>query len=75
LCHVHGTEEEWLIENNQKCMKEDIVCPLGLCDGSGEIDCMDTVFAGEPHTALIGSRRCEHLSEEDDFSGATEGDR
>jgi hypothetical protein len=28
------------------------------CGGTGELDCMDAVYPGEPHMAMVGTRKC-----------------
>lgn len=30
-----------------------------MCNGTGEIDCMESVYPNEPHMAMVGSRTCE----------------
>lgn len=47
----------------KKLEKEDI-CPD--CDGTGEVDCMETVYPGEPHMAMVGSRKCDCQINEDE---------
>lgn len=36
-----------------------------MCRGTGEIDCMEAVYYGEPHMAMVGSRICECKLEEE----------
>lgn len=51
----------------EQTTEEETTCPLGICDGSGEVSCMDTVWPGEPHMADVGTRKCEcRLEEEED---------
>lgn len=52
-----------------KCKKEcDVEEICALCDGTGEVTTMETVWAGEPHTAPIGTEKCIcQLKEEDEY--------
>lgn len=36
------------------------------CGGTGEITTMETVYAGEPHTAPIGTARCPDCNAPDE---------
>lgn len=29
-----------------------------FCEGEGEVPCMEYVYAGEPHQAMIGTQKC-----------------
>lgn len=46
-------------------IKEIVVCDL--CDDTGEIPCMDYVYNNEPHTAMVGSRKCSCQLKTDDI--------
>lgn len=37
-----------------------------ICGGTGEVTTMEPVYAGEPHTAPVGSRRCECTIDEEE---------
>ena len=41
-----------------------------FCGGSGEVGVMEQVWAGEPHTAMIGSQPCVCQIDDSDMSGA-----
>lgn len=30
-----------------------------MCDGTGEVSCMEAVYPGEPHMADVGTQTCE----------------
>lgn len=50
---------------NCKCGEFHITCQI--CQDTGEVDCMDSVYPGEPHMAMVGTRKCEcRLSDNDD---------
>lgn len=50
---------------NCKCGNTHIECKL--CNDTGEVDCMDYVYPGEPHMAMVGTRKCEcRLSSNDE---------
>jgi len=40
-----------------------------LCGGDGEIDTFEQVYPNEPHTALIGKRKCLCRIKDDDEYG------
>ncbi len=40
------------------------VCPD--CGGTGEVTFYEPVYPGEPHMALVGSKRC-HCQDEDEY--------
>lgn len=45
--------------------EEDDTCEF--CDGTGEVDVMESVYAGEPHQAPTGTKKCIcQLSDADD---------
>ena len=47
-----------------------------LCKDTGEVDCIEAVYSGESHMAMIGSQKCEcEFNNEIDMSGASDGDR
>jgi len=53
--HVFFTPEEvqsWFKENVEQHVNCDV------CQDTGEIECMETVYAGEPHQAMVGTRKC-----------------
>lgn len=63
-----------MLEGNNQC----ISCgACGICEGSGEVAAMGSVYPNEPHVADVDTRPCPNCrsTEPDDFSGATEGDR
>ncbi len=49
----------------EHCSDVSLECPLGLCDGSGEITTMEPVYPNEPHLAPIGSQVCPCQRKED----------
>ncbi len=52
--HVDGEAECFDLEC--KCREFEPVCEY--CGGTGEVDSMEQVYAGEPHMAPIGTRKC-----------------
>jgi len=46
------------------CLMDSDVCEE--CNGTGEVDCMDYVYAGEPHMAMVGTRKCVCQSNNDE---------
>lgn len=38
-----------------------------FCEDTGEVTTMEAVYAGEPHTAPIGSGTCPHCKAEDEY--------
>jgi len=49
----------------QACMLNDEdVCEH--CGGDGEVACMDYVYDGEPHMAMVGSQKCICQIDEDE---------
>ena len=66
---VIGASTFFYLENAKKfaqaCMlNEDDVCEH--CGGTGEVDCMDFVYSGEPHMAMVGSQKCICQIDEDE---------
>lgn len=47
--------------------EDEEVCPT--CGGTGEVTTMETVYAGEPHTAPVGTGRCPdcNMPDEDEY--------
>ncbi len=47
------------------------------CGGIGYVRTTERVYPGEPHMAPVGEEPCPECNgkDEDDFSGASEGDR
>lgn len=52
------TEEEAdrMIEDNQDLFEPEYDCEL--CEDTGEVDVLETVWQGEPHQAPTGTRKC-----------------
>lgn len=64
---VLGTPEDY----DDDLGDEEDACPLGLCDGSGEISVDED--DGEGHTARgVGTRKCECQIPDDDYEPETE---
>lgn len=42
------------------------------CEGEGEVPCMDYVYAGEPHMAMVGTQKC--ICREDDGDDRSDED-
>lgn len=62
------------IYENPELLKE---TKCATCGGSGFLSTLEKVSHEDPHLAEVGSVSCEECNklEEDDFSGASEGDR
>lgn len=69
---VSDRKDKWLIHDLFNKKKK--ICKT--CGDTGEVAVDEAVYPGEGHMASVGSRPCPDCKgEEDDFSGATEGDR
>lgn len=54
-----------------KLVEDEAVCVF--CLGTGEVTVVEPVYAGEPHMASVGTRKCEcQLIEEDEYDTTPE---
>ena len=70
-CNV---EAEYVYNDNNDgylCPKCKLICEVeevcADCLGTGEVTTMETVYAGEPHQAPIGTRRCHCQQKEQEY--------
>lgn len=58
------------METLRKIPQREVVhedCPLGICDGNGEVSCSEAVYPGEAPLADIGTQKCECQMREEEF--------
>lgn len=49
-------------------IREEVEYDCEICQDTGEVDTMESVYPGEPHQAPIGTQKCEcRLRDPDDY--------
>lgn len=63
----YGNTPEKIAELIKKgVIREEVEYDCDICEDTGEVSAMESVYAGEPHQAPIGVQKCECQLHEDD---------